>query len=67
MINAARIGDPPQIIRGELIKRGYKYAQIARELEVQPQTIWMIVERRTRSRRIENYINSILEQPLPTN
>lgn len=64
MTNTAQIGDKPNIIRGELIKRGLTYVKLARDLEVKPQTIWMVIERRTRSRRIEEHINSILSEPV---
>jgi len=64
MNNATQIGDPANLVRGELIKRGITYTQIARDLAVKPQTIWMIVERRTRSKRIEDHINAILSDPL---
>lgn len=64
MARAAQVGDPPNIVKGELIKRGYSYVRIARDLEVQPNTIWMVIQRRTRSRRVEQHLNEILATPV---
>lgn len=67
MHDYAKVGDPPNIVKGELIKRGYSYRLIASELEVHPGTIYMLINGRTSSRRISDYINGILSKPVHTN
>ena len=62
-----QVGDPPNHVKGELTKRGYTYRKLAEELDVRPETIWMIINGRTVSKRIIDHINSVLSQPLHTN
>ena len=43
-------------IRAELIRRGIRLVDIARELKVAPSTVRVVVAGHRRSRRIERYI-----------
>ena len=55
-----------QFVRAELLKRGYSYKRIARELGVSVAAVRYIVEGKHTSKRIASRIEEILELPKGT-
>ena len=53
-------------IRGELHKRGWKIKDIARELGVSDTAVQLVMEDKTKSRRIARKIEELLELPYGT-
>ena len=53
-------------IKAELLKRGYTVADLARELGVSTTTIFLILQDKTKSRRIARKIEELLELPYGT-
>lgn len=52
-----------RFIRAELIKRGYKIKDIARELGVSDTAVQLVIEDKTTSKRIARKIEEILDVP----
>jgi hypothetical protein len=66
MENNARVGDPPHIVRAQLLMRKKTLSDIAREIGCSRNMIQSLLSGRTSSNKIEGYINRVLEQPVET-
>ena len=52
----------PAEIKSELVKRGIKQNQIARDLGVTPGAVWMVIHKRTPSERIYKHIRGLISE-----
>ncbi|WP_017327387.1 helix-turn-helix domain-containing protein [Synechococcus sp. PCC 7336] len=54
----------PIDIKAELRKAGYTQTDVAQLLNCTPQTVWNVISRRDRSRRVEEKIAELIDRPL---
>ena len=67
MHEQAKVGDPPHIIRGELIKRKLTLRDVARSYGCSYIMVQKLLTGYTTSKPLTEYINSILAKPPITN
>lgn len=67
MDRPARVGDPVNIIRGELLKRNYTLVDVARNYGCSYIMVTKLLQGYTTSRPLTEYINNILSQPVHIN